>query len=792
LWQSELREGGASRRDMGVPESQIYRFGAFRVESGPRRLTSHERPVALTPKAFDLLLYMVRNSGRLLTKEELLGAVWPDSIVEEGNLSQNVFLLRKALAETDKDNHYIMTIPGRGYQFAAPMEAEAPRVVLQAAHTRTTAVIEEEYFDSGPDRLPAPRSRWKRRMWVGWPALAVMAGAVAITYRPAIRVPIRGGRQEIVVADFVNHGKDPDFDLTLRKALEIELGQSPYLNVLPQVKVLETLRMMGRQANENLSEPVAREICERNSGQAVITGEIVSVGSHYLVTLDALDCATGNTISQAKAEATSKEDVLHSLDRASEQVRQQLGESVRSVEQFDVPLDQATTKSFDALVAYSKANAILSSANPADTIPLFDRAIELDPNFALAYSSRGSVFYNLQETKRALEDYAKAYSLSEGVSEREKLRIAAAYYRNVDDDLERAADTYRVWARLYPRDSVPWENLANICIRMGRYQESVAAAQHAPILDPKSVNAYVTLARAQKKANLYEDAKTTCRQAFGQGLDSWHLHSILFQIAYAQKDQDGLAREVAWDKGKTTESATLDNQAYAAGTEGRIKFAHELFRSAIEASRRARLEDFPNAVLMDEAQVDLFAGFLPEARSKAEKVAMNQDIETLTQAGIAAALSGGSAYATSVIARLRSEPRHSVLREQVDIPLVQASLAIHQNQAIEAVKLLEPTQVYELRDYIIPFLRGRAYLAANIPERAVTEYRAITENPGIDPVSPMYPLAFLGLGRAYSLQGKRLESRAAYDRFFDLWKDADLNVPVLQEARREYAGRTPN
>jgi DNA-binding winged helix-turn-helix (wHTH) protein/tetratricopeptide (TPR) repeat protein len=489
---------------MGPQESRIYRFGAFRVEPGARSLTRNEQPVPLTPKAFDLLLYMARNPGRLLTKEELLGAVWPDSIVEEGNLSQNVFLLRKALGETSKENRYILTIPGRGYQFVAPMEAEAPQVVVYAAHTQTTAVVEEEYFDGFPETLPdkllTAKRRSRRWIWVGLAALAVMAGAGVIAYRAA-QQPIPVGHQEIVVADFVNHGKDPAFDLTLRKAVEIELGQSPHLSVLPPPKVAETLRMMGRQAAENLSEPVAREVCQRNSGQAVIAGEIVSVGSHYLVTLDALDCATGNAIWRAKAEATSKEDVLSSLDRATEQVRRQLGESPRSIKQFDVPIDQATTRSFDALVAYSKGTAILASSNAADAMPLLDRAIELDPKFALAYASRGSVLYNLQEFRRASEDYAKAYALSGGVSEKEKLRIAAVYYRNVDDDLERAADTYKVWTRLYPRDSAPWENLANVSIRMGRYRESVAAAREGLKLDPKSVLAYVALARAQKKAN---------------------------------------------------------------------------------------------------------------------------------------------------------------------------------------------------------------------------------------------------------------------------------------------------
>lgn len=321
---------------------------------------------------------------------------------------------------------------------------------------------------------------------------------------------------------------------------------------------------------------------------------------------------------------------------------------------------------------------------------------------------------------------------------------------------------------------------------MGRYTESIAAALEAPKLDPQSVLAYVVLARAQKKANLYEEAKSTCREAFGHGLESWHLHSILFQIAYAQKDAAGMAREAAWDKGKTTENETLDNEAYAAAAGGRIRLAHDLFRAAIAASQRERLGDFQTSVLMDEAQVALFAGFLREARSEAEKVPLDQDTEVSTQAGIAAALSGGTAYAAEVIARLRSDARHSVLRDHVDIPLLQASVALYRKRASEAVKLLEPTQVYELRDYIIPFLRGRAYLDAKIPQRAVAEYRLIADNPGIDPVSPMYPLAYLGLARAYRLEGKRAESRTAYERFFDLWKNADTNLPVLEEARREY------
>jgi len=764
-----------------TPQQSRIRFGAFRIEPAARSLTLNEQAVPLTPKAFDLLLYMARNAGRLLTKEELLGAVWPDSIVEEGNLSQNVFLLRKALGETSKEYRYILTIPGRGYQFAELLEAEAPQLVVHTAHTQTTAVVEEEYFDSVPAKL-----RSRRWIWAGLAATAALAGAGAMVYRAAPR-PMPGGRREMVVADFVNRGKDPAFDPTLRRAVEIELGQSPYLSILPQPKVAETLRMMGRPADERLSEPVAREVCQRNGGQAVIAGEIVSVGSHYLVTLDALDCATGSAISRAKAEAASKEDVLKSLDRVAGQVRRQLGESPRSIQQFDVPIYQATTKSFDALVAFSKGNAMTVSSNIADAIPLFDRAIALDPKFALAYAARGRVLYNLQEHKRAAEDDAKAFALSDGVSEREKLSITARFYAFVDEDLERTADTYKVWTRLYPRDAASWTELAGTYTLMGRYPESAAAALEALKLDPRAPLAYTMLARAQKKANLFEDAKATCREAFARGLDNWHFHSILFQIAYAQKDAAAMAREGAWDKGKTTENSTLDNEAYAAATGGRIQRAHELFRAAAEASQRERLEDFQSELLLDEAQVELFAGFLPEARSEAERVPLDQDTYTLTEAGIAAALSGGTAYAAALIARLKNDPRHSVLRDRIYIPLLEGAVALYAKKPGEAVKLLEPAQVYELRDYIIPFLRGRAFLDAKSPERAAAEYRAIADNPGIDPVSPMYPLAYLGMARAYRLEGKRAESRAAYERFFEIWKDADANLPVLLEARREYA-----
>jgi DNA-binding winged helix-turn-helix (wHTH) protein/tetratricopeptide (TPR) repeat protein len=777
---------GIETQTMSATERQLLRFGDFQIQPASRCLTLNEQTVPLTSKAFDLLLYMARNPGRVLTKEELLSAVWPDSIVEEGNLTQSVFLLRKALAET-KDKRYILTIPGRGYQFAAAVEAQVTPALLHASHTQTTAVI-EEYFDGPSGRSPVAN----RRLVLWGVATLVLVGAVgAITYRVAHR-PASNGYQTIVVADFVNRGNDPAFDLTLRNAVEIKLAQSPQLGVLSHSTVLKTLQLMGRQPSESLTEAVAQEVCARNNGQAVIAGEIVSVGSHFLMTLDALNCGTGTAITREKSEAATKEKVLSGLDHMTEQIRRQLGESPLSIKQFDVPLQQMTTKSFDALVAYSQAQASYKVGSLEKTLPLLTHAIELDPKFASAYAARSSILYNAGEFKRADEDAAKAYALSGEVSEKEKLRIALRYFWVAQGDLERAADTAKVWASLYPHDLRPRGELANLYIVMGRYPESVATALEASKLNPGSIDVQTALARAQKKANLYEEAKATCRNALAQGLDGWGLHSILFQIAYGQKDARSMATQVAWDKGKGSEDATLENEGYAAAAGGRIQLAREMFREAVEASRRQNKEDFPIEIFMDEEQVDLFAGFLPEARAEAEKIPPDQDVEVATQSGVAAALAGNASYAQRVIGILKGDPRHSVLRDKVDLPLVEAALAVYQHKAPEAVKLMEPAQVYELKDYIIPFVRGRAFLDAGLPERAVIEYRAITENPGIDPVSPMYPLGFLGLARAYSMQGKRSESRAAYERFLDLWKDADANVPVLQQARQEYAALTSN
>jgi eukaryotic-like serine/threonine-protein kinase len=363
----------------------------------------------------------------------------------------------------------------------------------------------------------------------------------------------------------------------------------------------------------------------------------------------------------------------------------------------------------------------------------------------------------------------------------------------VEEDLERAADQSKVWATLYPRDNVAWEMLGNISILIGRYRDSMAAAREAVKLGPKSPIAYWTLAESQKCSNLFDDSKATCREALAHGLNSAWFHNILFEVSCAQRDPAGVARaQTEWEKDESERNVTLDKEGLAAATAGRIRFAHEKFRAAIQVARKERLPNAVDSVLLDEALVDLFAGFLSEARAEAEKVPLDDEPDMIAQSGLAAALSGGTSYAEKAIARLRGSPKISVLRARVDLPLVEAAVAIYQKKAADAIKLLEPTQVYELSRYFIPFLRGRAFLDAKIPALAITEYRTVTENPGIDPVSPMYPLAYLGLARAYSLQGRHAGSRAAYERFFDLWKDADSNLPVVLEARREYAELPPN
>jgi len=778
---------------------ELYRFDGFELDPIRRVLSRADEPVLLTPKAFDVLAYLVLNPGRVVTKDELLKAIWPDSFVEEGNLAQYISSLRKAMG--DKSS-LIATISGRGYQFGAQVftaqvlseqaqnelpDARPGNTMVQRVRKRTGAVFAHNSPEQAPLALPtsAPTRRNAAIRWGGVSLLAAALIALAAIlawkhYAPAQQV------LKVMVADFANTTGDPSFDRTLKRALEIDLEQSPYIDVMSEREAMSTLKLMGRDSSSAITTGIAKEICERSNRQVLLTGNIASMGQDYLLTLQATDCASGKELAAAKAEAASKEKVLSALDSVADHVRKELGESTQSLESYQVPIIDATTPSFEALESYSIGqNLDAQGASEIEALPFYQRAVELDPQFALAYSAIATEYYNLNEFNVASQYYRKAFELSDRVSAKEKLIIQAHYYCEGQKDVLQGIKVYWMWAGTYPQDWRPWVNLANEYTQLGQYASAIAAGERAVEEAPSRGMAYSVLARAYKRANRFADAKSLALRAEQRGIDSSGLHSSLLQIAFAENDSDAVAREIKWGENHNGGWSFLDIQAGGAATAGEYKKAEEFFRGAYELAKNENLAETADDILLDQAQMELEFG-LPDA-TRATLDRLGSSDTTSPDLAILRAELGDATFAENYLAEQSSKGNSGTHMAYVNLPLLRAALAMEHGKPLDAVAALEPARPYEMANYAVLSQRAEAYLKAGRPEMAVPEYQKILANPGVDPVSPLYSLAHLGLARAYALQNNQVASRGEYEKFFDLWKNADADVPILKQARIEYS-----
>jgi eukaryotic-like serine/threonine-protein kinase len=792
---------------MSLSVKHLYRFGPFDLDPEQRVVRREGTRIALPPKAFDVLLYLVRNPLRLVTKEELLRAVWPDSFVEEGNLSQNIFLLRKALTTPRNDVRYIVTIPGRGYQFASAVETvnQLPQlspvetdptngggIGLSTVHSTMRIVVHEEIDDttSPPPAGYAALPGRSRRHWGRWFAVAgfLLAGLASVSFFWWRHHRQPSSSQTIVLADFVNRTGDGSFDVVLKKALEIDLAQSPYLDVMSEQEAVGTLQLMGRELDAALTPDVAKEICQRSNRQVMLTGSIANLGREYLLTLEASDCISGKELAEAKAEAASKEKVLAALDLTADKLREALGESAKSVERFQVPIAQATTSSLEALKAYSIGEYMVGKTGKeeTETLPMFQRAVELDPQFAMAYAAIATDYYNLNEAKLAAPYYQKAFDLSGQVSEKERLYIRAHYYADSRKDVAQGIKEYQLWAETYPRDWGPWLNMANQYTQTGQYASAIAAGEQALRLDPSRGINYSVLARAYMRVNRYADAKSTAQRAVKMGKDSSGLHALLFQLAFIEGDQAAMLHEIAWSMGKASQWRCLDIRAFAAATEGKYKQSEELFRKAYGAAERENLAETADDILIDQASVEFESGMPLAARATLSRV-KQQDTDNPDFAFLKAEL-GDLSFAEHFLTVYGNTSHPGTLMTYEYAPRLRAEIALHRAKPLDAVAALEPAAPYELAGGLSAFAqRGEAYRRAGQAQNAAAEYRDILAHRGVDPISPLFPLAHLWLGRADAQAGHVQESRSEYEKLFVLWKDADRDLPVLLAARREYA-----
>jgi tetratricopeptide (TPR) repeat protein/tRNA A-37 threonylcarbamoyl transferase component Bud32 len=625
-------------------------------------------------------------------------------------------------------------------------------------------------------------------------AAAVLLVIAAGSFLYLHRAPAMTERDYILLADFVNTTGESVFDDTLKQALAVQLGQSPYLNVFPEERVRRALRYMGRSPDTRVTSEVAREISEREGIKAILNGSIASLGSQYVITLNAVNSRSGESLAREQVSADSKEQVLAALGSAVSSLRAKLGESLSSIQKFDKPLEQATTSSLEALKAFSLGQAQHLKLNDLEAIPFLKRAVELDPNFAMAYATLGVCYSNQGESELGMENVKKAFELRDRVSEREKFYISAHYYDMVTGNIEKAIETYDLWRQTYPRETVPYDNLAIRYASIGQYEKSLAVCREARRLDPKDLYAYQNTAAAFLGLNRFDEAKAVIDEAQAQKLDSFVFHLMLYQIAFIQGDQAAMESNAAWATGKPDEVFMAAVQSGGAAFSGRLKESRELNERAARLAQQYNMKENAAMVQTFRAQTEAEFGDVTQAREDAAAaLKMAQSGPVMGMAALAFALAGDAAQAQPLLSEVEKRYPDDTLVQAVGLPTARAATELSRDNPAKAIELLQSATQYELGEggvgsgFLPNYVRGEAYIRAKQGKEAAAEFQKILDNRGVDPLSPLYPLAHLGLARAAALSGDTATSRKAYQDFLALWKDADPDIPVYRGAKAEYA-----
>ena len=636
----------------------------------------------------------------------------------------------------------------------------------------------------------APRSRLPLIAAAAAIVVVLAAGAYFFTHRG----PKLTGQGSIVLADFTNTTGDAVFDGALRQGLAAQLAQSPFLHILSDRQIQQTLQYMGQPSTARVTNDLARQICQRTQSAAVLEGSIAQIGNTYNLILNALNCASGETLATANAEAPDKDHVLGALGNAAEDIRRKLGESLASIQKFNTPIEEATTSSLEALKAYSLGTQARATQGEEPAAPFFKQAVALDPNFAIAYATLGQVETNLGNRGVGIEYTKKAYSLRDRASEAEKFYIDSHYYDNVTGDVEQANQVYQLWTQTYPRDSVPFNNLGVSYAAMGQWEKALPVARQAHQLNPEESIAFVALSATYLGLGRFDESKATVGQALAAKLDVPNLHRLLYFLAFVQNDSSVMERELSLVASKGAESAAY-SFAMAAETEaysGRMEKARGLTKRSRSAYEALHQND-PAAVWlaelsMAEAEVGDEAG---ARRDAAATLANNSaSLRARTDAAYALARTGDGARAESGVAELAKENPSNTMVNSFDLPVIRATLEIGRNNPAKAVEILQPVIPFDLanqRAMLSTYQRGRAYLALHKGSEAAAEFQKIVDHPGVALNSITAALAKLGLARAYAAEGDSAKARVAYQDFFALWKDADPNVPILVTAKSEYA-----
>lgn len=771
---------------------ELYEFGPFRVDPEKEILLRAGEPVPLTPKTFQILLVLVRHSKEVVTKDDLMKTVWPDTFVEEANLSRNIFMLRKALGESPQDHRYIVTVPGRGYRLAESVSlvSEQELSIVAANHSRVQVQVEE-----------AARPLWI--LVAGVLLLTVAAGIFWFLQHRAtsLHTPVLNAKDTVVLADFSNSTSDSVFDGTLRQGMAVQLDQSPFLSLISDDRIRQTLRLMGRPRDARLTPEIAREVCERTGSAAVLEGSITPLGSQYALGLRAKNCRTGDVLDEEQVQAARKEDVLNALGQMASRFRARVGESLSTINEHNTPLAEATTPSLDALEAYSAAWRVHNSSGAIASLPLFKRATEIDPGFAMAHAMLGRIYADLDESDLAAESTARAWQLRDRASDKERFFITASYDILVMGNLEKAQQTCEAWAQTYPRDMVPHAFMSGYLNKVsGNYEKAIAEARKAVELNPDFAIGYYNVAANLAYLGRLDEAENTLRRATGRGLEIDEFLMLEYDIAFLRGDQAGMDHAANRARARLEAENWISNkEAFALAYSGQQQRARSMSSRAVEHALQAGQRERAGLWEAGAAVREALLGNTVDARKRATAaLAFSNDREVEYGAAFALALSGDAGHAQALADDMeRRFPEDTSVRFSY-LPTLRAQLALDKGDAAKAQEALRIAIPYELGaprssvhalfGALYPiYARGEAYLSAHQNAEAATEFQKILDHPGIVVADPVGALAHLQLGRALAISGDAPKAKAAYEDFFSLWKDADPDIPVLKQARAEYA-----
>jgi eukaryotic-like serine/threonine-protein kinase len=769
---------------------RFARFGSYEVDLRERKLTKGGSRLRLQEQPFRILALLLEHPGQLVTREEIRSQVWSQDLFVEFDAALNTAVgkLRAALNDSADNPRFLETVPRHGYRFVAPVS--------------WSPEVEKE------EPVPTvPIIRKRPYLWYAAAAL-VLVGAVTAgfwLFRPT--TPKITPEDTIVLADFVNTTGDATFDDSLQTALRLSLQQSPYFTVLSDGVIAKTLQQMTRPAGTRLTAEVTRELCQRAGSKAYLVGSISALGNQYVLGLKAVNCSDGDRLAEEQLFAASKEKVLDALGAAASKLRGELGESLASVQKFDMPLARATTPSLEALKVYSLAVRTFVEKGQSDSLPYFQRVVQIDPNFAAGYRGLGLAYSGLGQTDRAREYYTKAFQLQDRVSEWEKLAITGDYYMNVTGELDKASQSHERWIDLYSRNYGTLTTLGLIYALQGQYEKASEITRRSLIYEV-SYGSYANLASYKIALQQFDDAQRVIDEARGKKLDGLEFRNARYALAFLRADASGMAEQQKWFAGRPEEHIGLSLASDTEAFQGHLGVARDLTTRAVASAIRTDAKESGAVWLANAAVRDAAFGNPVEARKTAEKALQlaptSQAVEA--EAALAFAMAGDISRAESLSQDLNRRFPLDTQTQSLWLPAIRTLLAMDEKnptyilndpQNVSPIEYggmlftINPTCLYPT------YIRGNAYLAARRGKEAAIEFQKILDHSGVVWNCWTGALAHLGVARANALQAStsqradadsaRARARSAYNDFLTLWKDADPNIPILKQAKAEYA-----